>query len=371
MTASQTDPQAVADAWYRAYQRFLLSDTRFRGLARLLGEARTLTLETDALFDLHYKGIGYLHWTLNEGLRRGFTDSVSAFAEQWDGARPAGLTQDESPPSRAFERHLAEIDRDGYVALDPIPSETVATLRARFEDGPLTPWPQRLSGALESAPVDALRDVANLGLVPQDRLLAIPEVFEQAIAQDVLDLARGHLGAPPILINASAWRSFAGSDGAKEAKDAQLFHFDLDDYRFCKLFIYLTDVDARHGPHVFAPGTHRPSVIAARRPAEGDPDRAAFDLWYFKTLRKEEADVERLLGVRPVELTGAAGTRLLVNTEGVHRGKPPEAGDRWLLQFVYGVTPYTEWRGAPAPQVAAPDTESLSSVARYALQLLL
>ena len=162
-------------------------------------------------------------------------------------------------------------------------------------------------------------------------------------------MVRHVLGAPPILMHAAAWRSFAGDDGAMAAKDAQHFHYDLDDHQFCKYFIYLTDVDGQSGPHAFVPRTHRPDVLASIHPEAGTHAYDTFRQWYFNTLRKSDADVAKHIPIAPIEITGPAGSRFLVNTEGIHRGVPPITRDRWIVQFVYAVTPATEWASAYAP----------------------
>ena len=82
-----------------------------------------------------------------------------------------------------------------------------------------------------------------------------------------------------------------------------------------------------------------------------------FDHWYFQDLRKQDADAIRHLNQEPVTLTGAKGTRLLVNTEGIHKGLPPQKQDRWLLQLLFGVSHFTQWGGcfdAPVLDAATP-----------------
>ena len=222
----------------------------------------------------------------------------------------------------------------------------------------LTSWSGDFAGTSED-----LRGRSNLGIVGQQDVLQTPSVWRLGFDPAVLAIARRHLGAPPLLLDIAAWKSFAAPE---RARDAQLFHYDLDDYRFCKLFIYLTDVGPEDGPHVFVPGTHRPETVAAARPAEGDPERPAFDAWYFKSLRKSDADTLRWFGREPVRLTGARGGRFLVNTEGLHKGEPPAGTDRWMLQFLYGVSAFTQWGGDfEVPVLPAGDASR-----DYAAQLL-
>ena len=58
-----------------------------------------------------------------------------------------------------------------------------------------------------------------------------------------------------------------------------------------------------------------------------------------------------------VTVTGPKGSRLLVNTEGIHKGLPPQTHDRWLLQLLFGVSDFTQWGGsfeAPVLDAAGP-----------------
>ena len=68
-----------------------------------------------------------------------------------------------------------------------------------------------------------------------------------AIANEpyTLSIVERYLGATPTILGYTAWWSFAQPD---EARDAQLFHQDMDDYRFVKMFIYLSDVGPRTDP---------------------------------------------------------------------------------------------------------------------------
>jgi hypothetical protein len=352
-------PLERAGRWYHAFQRFLLQHQALAPFAQLLGAREALGLSAKQMHDLHYKGIGFLHWRLDAKLRRQFIAAIDAFARSQYQVDPFG-----PPPSHDVAAAVTALDRDGHAELPPVDPAVVADLLAWFGREGLQP-PKEEGGRGDEAPVPAseLRRSYNLGYVPRGHVLRAPHLFDLATDPASLETARRHLGAPPILINVTAWRSFAGEEGAKEARAAQQFHFDLDDYRFCKLFVYLTDVDAAGGPHVFVPTTHRPEVIAAKRPPEGTAEREAFDAWYFKSLRKSEAEVERWLGLTPRALTGPAGTRLLVNTEGIHRGAPPERTDRWVLQLVYGVSPFVQWGDRfEAPRYDGPEG--------YALQLL-
>ena len=100
---------------------------------------------------------------------------------------------------------------------------------------------------------------------------------------------------------------------------AQLFHFDMDRLKFIKFFIYLTDVDEEHGPHVYVARSH------VRKPSLVRRDGRIVD---EEILSAYGADAI-------VEITGPQGTILAVDTRGFHKGRAPEAGDRLMFQVEY------------------------------------
>lgn len=316
--------------WQVGLLRFLLSSDAYRDIATFLGGEAALTLSKPEMHGLHHRAIGFLQRSLDGNLRRRFVGALAEYADTMIGSTAARPVPAEAEP------HIRKIDAEGYTVLPPIPDDWAEEICDHAAGATMHDWRAEVEG-----PLDALRADHNLALCPRPTLLTLPHIRDIATDPMVGAIIERHLGAPPILLSIGLWCSFAG----KQARDAQFFHYDLDDYRFCKLFIYLTDVDETGGPHVYLPRTHDPDHIATCRPAPG-PERDAFDRWYFQDLRKEDTDAARHLKQQPVTLTGARGTRLLVNTEGIHKGLPPQTQDRWLLQLLFGVSAFTQWGGA-------------------------
>ena len=130
--------------------------------------------------------------------------------------------------------------------------------------------------------------------------------------------------------------------------------------------MYLTDVDEDSGPHTFFPRTHDPLHVAALRD-RWPGGRREFHVWFFHQLRKTDNETRARLEGSPTLLTGPAGTRLMVNTRGIHKGLAPVARDRLVCQVVYGISPFmqpprrqvalfpaTLGTGLSSPPVAAP-----------------
>jgi SAM-dependent methyltransferase len=154
-----------------------------------------------------------------------------------------------------------------------------------------------------------------------------PHVLNAVLAPWLLDVVTAYLGAPATLVDVSAWESLPGSD---EPGGAQIFHRDRDDFRACKLFVYLDDVDTHSGPHVYARRSHDPDAMS-----EGLASKL-----FQSNGRDQASDIEAIFGERVVEITGPVGTSFLENTYGFHRGKVPTKGRRLILQAVYGLVPF-------------------------------
>jgi hypothetical protein len=111
----------------------------------------------------------------------------------------------------------------------------------------------------------------------------------------------------------------------------QCFHRDPDDWRFFKLFVYLTDVDDHSGPHEFIAGSHRSSGRIFSKPYT-------------------EEEVERVYGQkRIIKIVGPKGTTFVADTWGVHRGQVPTTQPRLLLQVQYSILPILKYNYRPVP----------------------
>ena len=82
-------------------------------------------------------------------------------------------------------------------------------------------------------------------------ILACPHLLALANDPQLLALAAGYIGCTPTISAIMLRWSFPNdAPGA----GVQAFHRDSDDWRFLKIFIYLTDVDEGAGPHVYEIG---------------------------------------------------------------------------------------------------------------------
>jgi hypothetical protein len=150
---------------------------------------------------------------------------------------------------------------------------------------------------------------------PED-IVQAPYLLALANAPNVLSLVEKFLGCKPSLAYMAAWWSYATPTGAQHA---EFFHRDVDDWRFIKLFVYLTDVDVETGPHVYVSHSSRdPTLSIIRRYSDEEVS---------KHFRPEQIRV----------ITGKAGDAFLEDTFGIHKGQPVERGQRLLFQAVYSM----------------------------------
>lgn len=145
-----------------------------------------------------------------------------------------------------------------------------------------------------------------------------PGLLEFANRPAVLGRIAAFLGCKPTLSYLAVWWSF-GTDG--EAQQAEMFHRDVDDWAFAKLFVYLTDVDDQTGPHTYVKGSAASDKLTELRRFSDEEVIGAFG---------QDAIVA---------LTGPAGTGLIENTFGIHRGMPVRNGTRLMFQAVYSLFP--------------------------------
>lgn len=191
--------------------------------------------------------------------------------------------------------------------------------------------PRRLGGEAEQH---------HYGSYSRRDVLDAPHLLELANHPNIIALAHSYLGCLPTLYSLHAWWSFAGHG---KARFSQEFHRDRDDFRFCTLFIYLTDVAAKNSPHVFIRRSHRPDLIhGILRGAADRLQRAGIATSVEDLYRNQEGygrdDLYQAVFADYMEtIEGPAGTAFLADTSGLHKGVPPVEGNRLMAWARYGI----------------------------------
>ena len=213
---------------------------------------------------------------------------------------------------------VSTLQRDGvYVFKHRIPEPMVTRMREHALSAPAQPR------GLEVATAPYPRSAPRVGRydIDEDQTMASPDMQDFCSDPAFARIAARYLGQPVIQDQTALWwTTIQGS--ADAALNAWLFHQDRDRLSFLKFFVYLTDVGPENGPHTYIKGTHRkiPRALAT----DG---------------RKDDELVQRLgLWDQVVSLWGPAGTMLAVDTAGLHKGIPPEIGDRCVLQVEFATS---------------------------------
>jgi Phytanoyl-CoA dioxygenase (PhyH) len=243
-----------------------------------------------------------------------------------------GVLGDLDTPAATAIAH--EIERDGYhvfeTKLDGALCDRIVEFARRV---PTTLRPAPSDGPPES-PYEPESPRAPRYDLAENRIYDLPELQELATDETLMAVAQAYLKCRPVSdLTAMWWSTPYGDSPSSEA--AQLFHFDMDRLKFIKFFVYLSDVDETHGPHVYVARSH------IRKPKPVRRDGRIVDEEIVRAYGREAI----------VEITGERGTILAVDTRGFHKGKAPETGDRLLFQVEYANSlfgvPYNRIRVGP------------------------
>ena len=212
---------------------------------------------------------------------------------------------------------------DGLAMLPALldPSQ-IADIHAYLRSRPLSPHGRTAPRFLADAPPPGVR-MAEYSLAD---VIGCPHLLELANSTPLIRLAAQYIGCKPT-ISAIGLRWSYPQEGT--GTGLQGFHRDCDDWRFLKVFAYLTDVDEGAGPHVYVKGSHRERCTVRLSPYADE-------------------DIARRYGQQKiVSVIGPAGTVFAVNTHGVHKGLLPGSKPRLLLQIQYSLLPVYMYRYEP------------------------
>lgn len=152
------------------------------------------------------------------------------------------------------------------------------------------------------------------------RALECEQVKNIGLNEQVISIARKYLGVEPKIKDARMWWSFPQSN-QKEYNHLYGFHYDIDDYKFLKLFVYITDVNMDGGPHSIIERTHKSKNLFEKK------NRRLTDQLALKTYGEDRIRV----------MIGNKGTSFFEDTFSYHKGTSPSY-PRLLLQFEYSIS---------------------------------
>jgi hypothetical protein len=145
----------------------------------------------------------------------------------------------------------------------------------------------------------------------------------------LLAIAAKFLGAAPLHVGTDLLWSFpVVPTRSEQVREAQVFHYDLDDYRFIKFFFYLTDVDESSGPHVCIRGSHKNKKFTHQL------------LGTRCAAIEDEKIIETYGAQNVVTICGKAGLGFAEDARCFHKGTTPTDKPRLFFQIEYAVNDY-------------------------------
>ncbi|NDI84633.1 phytanoyl-CoA dioxygenase family protein [Undibacterium crateris] len=209
-----------------------------------------------------------------------------------------------------------ELERDGITLLNQfVSADAITRIKEHLVGLPLK---ERFDLQRSGFYIDNVPENVHVAEYFTKDIVSSVDVIALANNPQILDIAGKYLGCKPTISNISIWWSIPADGSAQEAEN---YHRDVDDFKFVKFFVYLSDVDAGNGPHCFVKGSHRDQRFLKIRRILDDEVYSSFPH-------------ENILS-----LSGKTGDAFLEDTFGLHKGQPPRNGRRLLLQVEYSVGP--------------------------------
>lgn len=247
-------------------------------------------------------------------------------------------------------KHLQELREDGITLLGEVLSpKEVSEVHNYLQDKPTFNghvWDasNKQNFTLE----DVKKDHPQSSYLLQD-ILSAPHLFEKMSDPNIINIAAQYLNIIPKLYSTNLMWSFGNHFDHKKGV-ARMFHHDIDNFDFCVLFIFLTDVKKGSGSHQFIRQSHkRKSVenllkslrekldesdfIAASNYLNSDELGAGYVDNEILPIKK----IEELFKDYMLEVTGKAGHAFLSDPYGLHRGVPVKDDDRLLFWGRYAI----------------------------------
>lgn len=242
-----------------------------------------------------------------------------------------------TPDSEAISGKMREI---GYAELGPLLDEgQVAEVVEFFQVRPCYNHHYQ-AGIEEDGEVKPFTEAAeefHFGSYSQEDILGAPHLIEAFLRDDILDAVEDFLGARPMLFSVNSFWSFPQDTPPSYGQD---FHRDISHPKFCVLFIYLTEATDKTGAHQYIRFTHSLPFLQTYLDSQEElkPVRHFFELPMdglgFSDLY-EDYFSELIETIR-----GPAGSAILEDTYGLHRGLPPREHPRLMAWARYSLFPY-------------------------------
>lgn len=152
----------------------------------------------------------------------------------------------------------------------------------------------------------------------------IEEINKIALNHNLFSSVTEYLGCQPLIISSQIWWTYPFYNKKDELDNPPGnefgFHYDVDDFKFLKLFFYLNDVDQDCGPHVYIKNNGKKNIKE------------------YLNRRIDDEYALNFYSERVKTIIGKAGSGFIEDTSFYHKGSNPiKNSGRGVLQIIYGV----------------------------------
>ena len=167
---------------------------------------------------------------------------------------------------------------------------------------------------------DAKNPKAVMYSVDSNFLINQKIIQQILLKNEIFDIGLKYFGTEPLLdhVSLSISTNFK-KEPDKEA--AQLYHFDLDKPKWLKFLTYVNDVGIDNGPHCFIKKTHKNNAIPFSLRSKG-----------YIRIDDQNNNIKNMIN-NEIKITGKAGTSIIEDTKGLHKGLVVKSGYRILLNI--------------------------------------
>lgn len=279
----------------------------------------------------------------------------------WRGRTPiadalSGLTRSMIPPGEPLPPETLEkaerLKRDGLYRLGRLLApEQVAEIHAYLKTRPCYTGHVPAQGDGVPRTPEECAKLSNCGSYQRADVLGAPHLLELANRPELLGIAEAYLGCAPTIYSINLFWSFP--ERGEKYPATQLYHRDFDDFRFCTMFIFMTDIKGSDGAHYFMRGTHRAAYVEQAY-NERLRDKSMFPLdRLFLVAAYDDRDCQNLFAGDVETVTGPAGHGVFEDTYGLHKGDVPQTPRLlgWVRYGLYdNLTAHKDNPAGPSPR---------------------
>ena len=256
----------------------------------------------------------------------------SEFRLGWEGA---SVVSDVGILDPSIDEVVRTLKEDGVVVIPPrLKKETIENLREVALCGPLKTITYGEAPADQAAGVQTQTPIAERGItqefdpaqprysvytVERERLLENQNIQSLLCDPYLLSVAARYLGVFPVITKPDMWWD---TDFVPRGLRPRPFHVDSGCLRWLKVGINLTDTTLETPHFVYVKGSHNPNRTT--RPLT---KRLA------SRMNLSDNEVRDVCPEKIVHVTGPAGSVMLADTRGIHKGELAERGHRLILYF--------------------------------------